>query len=142
MDTGSNIIISVLKSKYFWIVIAALFLLWWFKKNWYKIETKLTPKDQTNPVDTTPDAQKEKLQKLGANIKIELDGAPRSHSQYADDVLSLSDNDLRYLDHYYRTFANPGVTLYKDIDDSLYGFGLYPSNGEMLDRLKSLGLDK
>lgn len=115
--------------KYKWqiiTIIAVIVLIYYLRKNWYKIKNFFAPRDvNVEPgenLDLTTQEENE-LKALAKAIYTDLYDTPvfGGHDiQLYKQADALSDNKLIFLATYYKRFLSSGNSLYEDIDSDYF----------------------
>lgn len=140
-----DFIVSLLKSKWFWIIIAILILLIIINKNWDSINSKLFErkitsyaKDAEGNVIKISELDKPRLERLANNVKI-ADDDWVSGGIYASDlqpINELSDQELEYVAKYYKQAYSK--SLYEVVNNATMPFT--QSDEKLMTRLDQLAL--
>lgn len=138
-------ILSILKNKWFWIILAIIIIIIIINKNWETIESKLFDRkianyarDAEGNIIKVTELDKPRLNAIADRIRV------RSQDHitgglWAEDLqpaLDLTDQELEYTAKYYKTAYN--ITLYKAVSEAWMPFT--QTDQELMARLDKLAL--
>lgn len=137
-------IISILRSKIFWIILAVIVIAIIIRRNWYRIADFGKPryveleKDEDGKVVRVSEQRETELRDLANEIHTFIN-SPSSlitdNPKYLNTLKYLNDQELLYLSRYYKNvFENK---LFTDIDDEILPWT--NADDEILTRLQKMG---
>lgn len=136
-------IVSILKSKWFWIILAVIIALIIINKHWDSIkqtlfERKITnyTTDSSGKVIEVSQLDEQRLQRLADKIRSEASSWYGLDASDLEPVLELSDQELEQLAKYYKKAYS--ISLYQDIDNELMPFT--QADEQLMTRLDRLAL--
>lgn len=122
-----EIVVSLLKNKWFWIILAIIIILVVLNRNWNIIKDKLFDKrnpsytvdEEGNKIQVT-ELDKIRLDKLVVATNVAVNSALGMDYSHFEPLLDLTDQELEYVAKSYKSSYN--VSLYQDIDDEWLPF--------------------
>lgn len=131
MKQAGTFLLSILRNKWFWVLLAAVVVLLLVRANWNRIKALFT-RDFGNYDEgfVTPtgsgqevDARQRELEALAQTTYAAIHGTPGAFGASHVDVLkALNDTELKFTATYYRQAITRGTKLSVDIDDEVLPF--------------------
>ncbi len=137
-----EIIVSLLKNKYFWIALAIIIVLVILHRNWNIIKEKVL--DQKNPSYATDDQgnvikvsqlDANRLDKLVVDTRTAITKLGGASSDDFKKLTDLTDQELEYVAKQYKSSYQE--VLYKNVDDEIMPFS--SADEDLMARLDKLG---
>lgn len=131
MKVVGTFLLSVVRNKWFWIILAAVVVLLVIRANWNRIKGLFTrdfgnyDEGFTTPNGTSQeeDMRKRELEAMAQTMHAAIHGLPGAFGEaHVAQLQALNDTELKHLASYYRTAITRGTKLSVDIDDELLPF--------------------
>lgn len=149
MQGVGQFIITLLKNKWFWIVLATIVGIMLIRRHWWKIRRTFKPKDIDLKEGETatgkiPEYRRNVITEVAQQIRNDIyDTSVLGHNYapYQEAEEKFTDKELNYLANYYKKqLSDKNNSLYEDIDSQYYT-QFYRTNypAKLKTRLKKIG---
>lgn len=128
------------------LIIIALLLFFYVRKNWQVIKRKLggifTPRDisfEPGEDVVITEARKKVLESIASKLYTDIEYTGWTGHDYTPytEALALTDNELLYMATFYKRYQSGGNTLYSDIASQYYVTSSIPT--QLMARLNKIG---
>ena len=146
MPVVTAFLLTLFKSKWFWIGLAALIALIILNRQWDNIKSGLKRLTQRKDIVRTEEEiaagdiseeRKRELEDFAQELYAEIQGASAGTGLYSK-LLTFTDLEVEYLSKYYRKHISGGVYLYEDVDEEWFS-PFTNIDGRVMARLAKVG---
>ncbi len=133
-----TILLNIVKSKWFWIGLILLIIIFYVWRNWDKLKSKFgVITGDFQPGDIT-EKREGVLESLAQDAYDSIYSVTGDTGDTLERVNALNDNELDYLARYYKSALTRGNTLYEDVDNEF--MPLDDVDETLMGKLNRLGL--